>query len=263
MELQKVKHTQLVVAIAVICSSFSAHAELTLIQSPDWEIEVSDYGFSDYLGDRTPGFEGREYLSGEWAGALSYQGKAPTWLEPDFLFPDWKTNSDFFVVQPMALGTPNAHSLPTASSIISNGTLKVTQNLEIVDTVTGMAMGTSAASAAIGSSLQSNRYVLLHSYTFQNISSTPIEDLQFFQFLHGLTSQSGVYDNRVYGAGPTSGYHYDVTESGEWGPQTAQFDYIGFHSKMAPSAFEVGYYGIEGTDDHVTGKPSIGVLDIF
>lgn len=267
MKFQTFKACQLVAAAITACLSFGAHAQVTLIQSPDWEIEVSNFGFSDYLGDLTPGFEGREYLSGEWAGAIGYQGKAPTWLEPDFVFPDWKTNSDFSVVQPMTLGIPNSSGLPTASSVISNGTLKVTQNLEIVDTVTGIAMGTAAASSATGSSLQSNRYVLMHSYTFQNMSGAPIEDLQFFQFLHGLNSQSGVYDNHDYDGGAMSGYRYDVTQSGQFElslpgipefPVSPQFDYIGFHSKVAPSAFEIGRYGILGIDDHETGKPSVG-----
>lgn len=258
MKLKTFKVGQLVTAFTAACLSFGAHAQFTTIQSPDWEIEVTDYGFSDYLGDLTPGFEGREYLSGEWAGAVSYQGKAPTWLEPDFLFPDWRTNSNFSVVQPMALGSPNSSGLPTASSIISNGTLGVTQKLEIVDTVTGMAMGTAAASGATSSSLQSNRYVLMHSYTFQNMSSAPIENLQFFQFLHGLNSQSGVYDNRDYG-GAMSDHQYDVTQSGQFFPGAPQLDYIGFHSKIAPTAFEIGRYGIEGVDDHAfTGKPSVG-----
>lgn len=261
MKLRTFKVCQLITTVTAACLSFGAHAQFDLIQSPDWEIEVSSFGFSDYLGDRTPGFEGREYLSGEWAGAVGYQGKAPTWLEPDFLFPDWKTNSDFSIVQPMTFGIPNSAGLPTASSVISNGTLKVTQNLEVLDTVTGMAMGTAAASSATGSSLQSNRYVLMHSYIFENMSGTPIENLQFFQFLHGLHSQSSVYDNRDYG-GAMSDYRYDVTQSGQFDPfftESNQFDYIGFHSKMAPSAFEMGRYGIEGVDDHVfTGKPSIG-----
>ena len=38
-------------------------------------------------------------------------------------------------------------------------------------------------------------------------------------------------------------------------------DLIGFHSKVAPSAFEIGHYGIEGDglDNHSVGKPSDGV----
>lgn len=243
--------------VAVVSSfSLNGHAQV-LMQSPNWEIVVSNYGYSDYLGDLTPGFEGREYLSGEWAGAISYQGTAPTWLEPNFIFPDWTTNSNFTVLQPMTLGSPNSYGLPTAASVISNGALRITQNLEIVDTVTGMAMGNAAASSPSGNSLQSNRYVLMHSYTFENTSNATMQDFQFFQFLHGLTAESGVYDNRDYG-GAMGNYRYDITQGGNSDAGAGQFDYIGFHSSAAPTAFEVGRYGVVGTDDHGLGKPSVG-----
>ncbi len=39
--------------------------EMTLI-NPDWTITLTDAGYSDLLFDQRPGFEGREYLSGEW-----------------------------------------------------------------------------------------------------------------------------------------------------------------------------------------------------
>jgi hypothetical protein len=35
-------------------------------------------------------------------------------------------------------------------------------------------------------------------------------------------------------------------------------DYIGFGSKLAPTAFENGLYGVMGVDDHSVGKPSVG-----
>jgi hypothetical protein len=51
-----------------------------------WNITLTDAGYSDYLLDNTPGFEGREYLSGEWGAAVGYtvEGGAvvsPLWLE--------------------------------------------------------------------------------------------------------------------------------------------------------------------------------------
>ena len=75
--------------------------------------------------------------------------------------------------------------------------------------VTGMPMGTTRASAVgAGSSVNSNRYVLNQRYTIKNISGAAITHLQAFQFLHGLTSQRGLYDNRAY-AGKHSDYRYD------------------------------------------------------
>jgi hypothetical protein len=158
----------------------------------------------------------------------------------------------------MALGANNGYGLPTASSVIGNGDLRITQNLQIIDTVTGIAMGNVGASAGgVGAALRSNRYVLQQSYTFENVTDTTLQNLQFFQFLHGLTAQSGVYDNRAYG-GALADYRYDVTLGGDAGATAGQFDYIGFHSRVAPSAVEIGHYGIEGIDDHGVGKPSVG-----
>ena len=41
--------------------------------NPAWNVTLTDYGYSDFLLDNTPGFQGREYLSGEWGAAVSYQ----------------------------------------------------------------------------------------------------------------------------------------------------------------------------------------------
>src|SRR5512139_1363479 len=78
------------------------------LANPSWNITLTDFGYSDFLLDNTPGFEGREYLSGEWAAAVGYQvaGGAkvmPQWLERNFIFPDWVTDSTFAVVTPIAV----------------------------------------------------------------------------------------------------------------------------------------------------------------
>jgi hypothetical protein len=191
----------------------------------------------------------------------------PTWLEPRFLFPDWDTNSDFHVVMPISLVASNADGLPVAQSILANNDLEITIRYEMVDTVTGMPMGVAASSAAgTGNSVGSNRYVLNQAYTIRNISGSTITGLNVFQLLHGFTSQRGVFDNRTY-PGKLSTYHHDVTLAGidagtigAGGSSASGLeDYIGFSSSVAPTAFEIGHYGIEGIDDHGTAKPSDGV----
>ena len=102
--------------------------------------------------DNTPGFEGREYLSGEWGAAVGYQvaggpNVTAQWLEPNFLYPDWPTNSTFSVITPLSTPTLNADGLPVAESVIANDHLQVTQRFEMLDTVTGTPMGTTPASA--------------------------------------------------------------------------------------------------------------------
>ncbi len=243
-----------------------------LLANPNWNITLTDFGYSDFLLDNTPGFEGREYLSGEWGAAIGYtvgnSTKQPRWLEPDFLFPDWNTNSNFTVIMPITLVASNADGLPVAQSIVANNDLEVTIRYEMLDTVTGMPMGVAAASAGgEGNSVKSNRYVLNQAYTIRNISGSTVSGLQVFQLLHGLTSQRAVYDSRLY-PGTLNNYRYDASQAGvdagtagvEGSSATGLEDYIGFSASRAPTAFEVGYYGIEGTDDHATtGKPSDGV----
>lgn len=258
--------TPTLIALLAAVSAAPAAADYswnwTNLSNPNWDISVTDFGYSDYLLDHTPGFEGREYLSGEWGAAVGYvrggQTVSPIWLEPRFSFPDWDTNSNFGVLQPMTDNGPTSQGLPTLRSIVGNGTLQITQDLRFVDTVGGVAMGLAAASAGGGGSYKlSNRYVLEQSYTFTNVSGQTLEQVQMFQFLHGLTSQQGVYDNRAYG-GAMPAYRYGVTLSGDAMSSGGQFDYLAFASSQAPSAVEIGRYGIEGVDDHVVGKPSVG-----
>lgn len=236
----------------------AAHA--ISLASPDWEMVLSDAGYSDYLGDLSPGFAGREYLSGEWGAAIAYghgsdsSSLKPTWLESNFIYPDWATNSNF-----TSSGT-NQISTSSATSTITNPELSIRQTFDILDTRIGTPMGISAASTAgTGASLMSNRYVLRQSYSITNTTPDTIDNVQFFQFLHNLNGQAGVYDNRAY-SGALSNYKYDVTL---WGQDdtasTGQFDYIGFHSALAPSAVELGHYGIEPIDSHSIGKPENGV----
>lgn len=235
------------------------------LTNPNWEIGLTDFGYSDYLFDQTPGFVGREYLSGEWGAAVGYKKGEntvkPTWLEPRFAYPDWDTNSNFSVVPAMTMAVVvGANGLPTASSTIANGDLSITQNVSFVDTLVGTPMGRIAASTGgAGSAYSSNRYVMLQSYNITNTSSENLSNLQFFQLLHGLNSQSGVFDNRTY-AGAMSDYRYDITLGGDAsGLGTTQYDYIGLSSKTAPTAIEIGSFGAFDTDNHSTGKPGVGV----
>jgi hypothetical protein len=250
----------------------NASAQSLTLANPHWNITLTDAGYSDFLLDNTPGFEGREYLSGEWGAAVGYvrngQTVAPQWLEPMFLFPDWTTLTTFHTVTAITQTGLNADNLPIAQSVLANSDLQITLRCEMLDTVVGVPMGlTPASSTNAGNSITSSRYVMKQTATIKNISGVPVSGVQFFQFLHGLSSQRGVYDDRPY-AGRESQFRYDVTLAGvdPWsaGTNTSDIgleDYIGFSATNAPSAFELGYYGIEGNgvDDHGLGKPSDGV----
>ncbi len=250
----------------------AAQSSLT-IANPHWNITLTDYGYSDFLLDNTPGFQGREYLSGEWGAAVSYQVAghpvvAPQWLEPHFSYPDWTTPSTFAVVSPMTDVGLNASGLPVAQSVIANSDVRITIRCEMLDTIIGTPMGTLPASAGgAGSAMHSDRYVLQQTYTIMNTSGASISGMQLFQFLHGLQSQRGTYDDRLY-AGSFSAYRYDMSlvgvdasAVGAGSSASGLEDYIAFHSSVAPTAHEIGYYGVEGNgiDLHVLGKPSEGV----
>ena len=259
--------------VLVLLWTRKAEGQQLLIANPHWNITLSDYGYSDFMLDNTPGFEGREYLSGEWAAAVAYQvaGRpvtSPQWLEPQFIFPDWLANSTFHVVTPLTQTGLNADGLPIAQSVIANADLEITLRYEMIDTIVGTPMGlTPASSTGDPAFIDSDRYVLKQTCTIRNISNLGIANLQFFQFLHGLVSQRGLFDNRLH-AGALSEFRYDVTQAGVdtaavgGGSSTAGLeDFVAFHASVAPSAFELGHYGIEGNgvDDHAFGKPSDGV----
>ena len=261
-------------ALAILTSSGATPAQgQLLLANPHWNITLSDFGYSDFLLDNTPGFEGREYLSGEWGAAVGYQvvggaTVAPQWLEPQFYYPDWMTDSSFGVVTPLTEIGLNVDGLPIAQSVITNSHLEITLRHEMIDSVVGIAMGATAASASgSGAFVNSDRYLLQQTCTIKNISGSDISNVQLFQFLHGYWSQRGVFDNRLY-TGPTNDFRYDVTLAGVdlWSAGASSStagleDFIAFHSSAAPSGYEIGHYGIEGNgvDDHVTGKPSDGV----
>lgn len=178
----------LVVALSTVVVPVLAWGEdpppppTVFLANPNWNITLSPAGYADVLFDNTPGFEGREYLSGEWAAAVSYSGGkgggtvSPTWLEKEFLFPDWTTNSNFtYGATPFSNVVKDAQdNIIGATSTISNPDLRVDIRYEMVDTVTGMKIGTVAASSPTGGALDSNRYVLKQTYTVTNISGATI-----------------------------------------------------------------------------------------
>ncbi len=240
---------------------------------------TSSYGYADLLLDQTSGRTMREYLSGEWGAAVSYKLSGsrikPTWLEPNFEYPHWETNSNFRILTDFT-ELPSSN-LARAYSVIANNHLRIRQDYEIIDTVFGIPIGlTPASSSQPGRYMNSSRYVLKHTYTIRNISGQNITDLELFQLLHGLQSQVGIYDNRKY-PGPFGDY-FTIAQIGkdEWwdwedwenwedwedweDPDMGYLeDFIVFASGRQPGSFENSYYGIESSDSHYEGKPSKGV----
>lgn len=244
------------------------------ISNPNWEILVTETGYSDLALDRRPGFLGREFLSGEWAAAVWYRGgrnpPGPIWLQRQWYYPDWVSNSDFDVAEATGLADPNnpfnAHGFPVYRSVVTNAELRITITYEMLDTTNGIAQGTTPRSAqGPGESLASDRYVFRQTYVLQNVAAEALNDVRLFQFLHGLEMSTAVYDERDYG-GPMADYRYDLTLQGQspgsdirTGQWVTHYDTLAVHANVRPAAWEVGYYGREGVDNHVVGKPGVGV----
>lgn len=246
----------------------------TAVSSPTWEILVTDFGYADFALDRRPGFVGREYLSGEWAAAVGYEDESgpvgPIWLQRQWLYPDWVSNSDFGVEQgvaPLSRGSPtNAWGFPVFQSAVTNGQVRITLWYEMMDSGEGIAAGIVPRSRDwAGRAIWTDRYVFRQTCVISNRTTSILRKLRWFQFVHGLESMNGVYDDRDYG-GVLGEYRYDLTLHGrsvarDTRTDTAVLlhDVLTLHAARPPVAWEVGYYGRVQADSHIMGKPSVGV----
>ena len=248
------------------------------IECKKFHFLVSEYFYSDSFLDQHWGFKGREYLSGEWAAAMYYEGghlsPLVRWFTPIFVYPDFVTTGPHYGVKVgFHFATPptNAYGFPVFASIITNADLEITMTGEIKDVGTNqtdqVAMGLVPASAGGGgSNLWSGRYVYCQNITVANISGQTLTNLIYYQFIHALKSIWAVYDNRNYG-GAMPDYHYAITQQGmsyalhSRSKKTYEVtDTLTFLSRVMPGAMEVGLFGTTNTDNHLTNKPSLGTL---
>jgi hypothetical protein len=239
----------------LICGPAFAQVNYT---SPDWYVTLDDYGYSDFLVYTAGPFPKdwtHEMISGEWAAAIGYDGIPLTlpirtmWLEPDFIYPDWTTNSDFLVTSPMSEPVDlDGDGLPEGSSIIANADVEIRIDVKFLDTGTGTPMG------AGGSSVTSDRYVLRTTYTVRNLRATPLTGVRFYTFLHGHPANDeantvrSAYDTTAY-AGALSAWRYDITHvatnSGAIDGSTTGCmltDHIGMSMDVAPADWGLGSY---------------------
>jgi hypothetical protein len=224
------------------------------LSNPIWYIALDAGGYSDWLIYSHDGVS-HEQLSGEWAAAIQYDdidtpnGEA-MWLTPNFICPSFGTNSTFTELgQFTTWDDPNNPVVgqDSGSSSIVNGDVLIDIAYQMLDAQT--AMGLRSPNPQL-----SGRYVMLQTYTITNISDVSLENLDFFQFLHGQPNDSyaatnyGVYDSTAYAIGDFQAFRYDVTQWGEqfvWNlPGSA---IIGFGSEQQPAAFGLGDFpGHEG-----------------
>ncbi len=247
------------------------------IQNPKFEILVNEFGYSDSLLDRRNRFMGREYLSGEWAGAIYYEGgQLPAmtrWLTDRFVFPDFVTPTPHFTSKfdpPFMIRPPNAHGFPVYTSTIVNPDVELEMTYEMLDLGEEeggrLALGLEPhASGGAGAYLPSFRYVFRHAYKVTNISAMPLSNVRFYQFLHTLEGDRGVYDGRNHGGGMPE-YRFGITLQGEsfgldqrTGETVEHTDTVAMKYSRMPSGFEIGAFGLKESDSHQFGEPPAGV----
>lgn len=291
-----------IIAIAIFLSGIvSAQSNNICVANADWGIFITDFGYAETMVDLRivdgVDLRGREYLSGEWGAAISYNKNAlpvnPVWFEPNFLFPDWTTNSNFIVISPIMATTINATGQTVYESVIANNDLEIKIISEMIDTgdSTGIQQGltpSSAASININAEA-SSQYIFKQSYEVKNISGLSITDIRIYQMLHGLQSLFSLYDDRFYPGtltpngplGLDATHRYDTTLVGLddnfssfVDPSPCLFqpinlnipaegfshtDILSLQSAVAPESIDSDYYGNQGAgDNHVFGKPSTG-----
>ena len=228
------------------------------IKSPDWYIYVDDAGYSDEMWQTYPEQKWHENLSGEWAAAVRYDGIATAggdsmWLTPLFICPIFQTNSTFWIETPLSTwddaGNPTVGN-DTGYSMISNGDIRVEISYTMHKTEDGTAAGVSAGGLDPLPPMKSGRYLLEITYVVTNVSTTTLENVRFFQFLHGQPNDDygpnnfGVYDPTAYSLGAFPEYHYDITQYGDtYQPSDPTgIDMVGFSAKDAPDGWGIGEF---------------------
>jgi hypothetical protein len=247
------------------------------VVNPEFQMLVNEFGYSDSMLDGRPNFLDREFLSGEWAGAIYYEGghlpAMTRWLTDRFVFPDFVTPMPHFTsaYNPpfMGLGN-NKDGFPVFTSKIMNSDVEIAMHYETVDFGASMAgrlsLGLAPQGAGgAGSSVPSTRYGFKQTYEIRNISGQSLSNVRFYQFLHTLHGDWGTYDARDYGGG-MSAYRYGISLQGQsFGFDLETFETVKHTDTVAmkfswnPSAVELGAFGNKLGGNHQTGEPAVGV----
>jgi len=206
-----------------LCSSLHAQVISTGFPLPNanWRVLVTPTGYLDLIIDARPGFDGREYLSGEWAPAVGYDGHAPMWLEPQHVFPDWKTNSNFMTIMrdgqsvwPQDPANPfNEDGNLVLESMQRNDHLEITHTYDIWNVRPNQGLSPHGSPPPDKVMLESDGFTYRHHLTFRNISGELISNFRFYHLLYSLQGNYSVYDSTDHG-GAMAEYKHDFTQRG-------------------------------------------------
>jgi hypothetical protein len=216
------------IAISVCSQEDIAQIPMSSYSSPDWFVQVTSSGYSDFaivekppfprIDPRDPGGPAplHELLSGELATAISYNGMMPRWTERCFRYPDWEAVTDFMPEQPPTFpDDPDGDGFLEGWSSVANPDLRLRVDYDWEDTGTGVAMGRGALGGATYE--LSNRFVLHLRYTLENISTSTLNDVSFYQLAHFHPANAEtptadiVYDDTLYNVGAHASYRFDMT----------------------------------------------------
>jgi fimbrial isopeptide formation D2 family protein len=303
-----------IACVLISCTSVHAAFDGQLLRIGDHqELGVAPYfygdmdaaGYSDWIWygpSPIHDYSYHEVLSGEWGAAIYYDGidteltvdpnDSPTkrqamWLTKDFVFANWRTNSDFVFDDTCVAQHDYSNPTPLNNwgrSIIKNDEVQITIDYEVVD-MNSISTGAPRSPMAFikdpntgtVSFIYSDQYVFLQTYTIKNLKSTSLNGLEFYQFLHSHGANE--YEPRVNStytdaliSDPLAAYtpydpvhqvgnfRYDITQwnSPPYGSESYvdHVDYVGFSSTVEPNWIDNGVY--DSIHDYVTDKRTYG-----
>lgn len=238
------------------------------LQSPDWQVFIDDYGYSNLATVTFPGVPAHEILTGNWAGAVRYDGINTAngnsmVIPPNFFRPSFQTNSTFQVLTPIVTVHNPANNVPglnSGSLRIRNEKVLIEIQVDMKEVPGGMAIGLNPGGAGDRDPLRTSPYVLFQTYRIRNISTAALTNFSFFQFLHSHPNNDlganslGIYDPTHYPEGGLADYRFDVTTYGPSLFSAEGSDLVGFSANMEPTTFGIGEFG--GS----TGQPPKALL---
>lgn len=247
------------------------------------QIQVTPGGYSDFVIARKPPFPRwdprtptgpsplHEMFSGEWAAAIGYDSLVPIWLEPCFRYPEWRTNSNFSIVEVPDFSTDlDADGIHEGSSLIRNPDLEIRIHYDFQIAPGGVAMGKGLADPG-GTYESSDPFVFIQTYDIKNTTSRTLQNVSLYQFahMHPANAEGAIvdvgWDGSAHAAGLYQNYRYDITgfatNSGltDNTPTGSTFrDHVSFSSSVMPAAHGLGTYRGHLPGDG--GLPSSGGL---
>ena len=266
-------------------NGFCTPSPVVVYANPHWSVQLTSYGYSDFVIFQIPPFPRwdprdpfgpapiHEMFSGEWAFAISYNGIV-IWLEPCFIYPDWLTNSNFIIEIPISFTTDtDGDGVLEGSSVISNGTVRITIEYDFELAVDGVNYGTAMGLGPLGTMMNpyrlSDKWVLFQRFTVENISGATLNDVR----LYGLAAPHPAnteypgsdigYDWTLHSVGGFQGYSWDLTaqatNSGliDGFPTGSQWDdAVSYSVNTTVGAYDIDTYkGHQFGDDGLTMDP--------